>query len=109
MQLHQLAPNAFAQLSKYFWAVMSFGGDPSSEGFAKRYELHYRPKKVEIDGGEKFQQYGCLNFYARRYQGGGAWLTPAIKNKWSSGWTRVCHVFAYMRPGLSDGAPFQVR
>jgi hypothetical protein len=26
VQLHQLTPNAIAQLSKYFWAVGSFGG-----------------------------------------------------------------------------------
>jgi hypothetical protein len=50
VQLHQLTPNAFAQLSKYFWEVMSFGGVPSSDGFVKLYELHYQLKKVEIDG-----------------------------------------------------------
>jgi hypothetical protein len=26
LQLHQLTPNAIAQLSKYFWAMLSFGG-----------------------------------------------------------------------------------
>jgi hypothetical protein len=46
VQIHQLTPNAFAQRSKYFWAVMSFNGKPSSDGFANRYELHYQPKKV---------------------------------------------------------------
>jgi hypothetical protein len=40
VQLHQLTPNAFAQFSKYFWAVMSFGGKPSGNGFVQRYELH---------------------------------------------------------------------
>jgi hypothetical protein len=39
---------------KYFWAVLSFGGEPCSDGFAKRYELHYQPKKVAADGFEKF-------------------------------------------------------
>jgi hypothetical protein len=53
VQLHQLTPNAFAQLSKYFWAVMNFDGEPSSSGFVKRYELQYQPKKVEVDIGEK--------------------------------------------------------
>jgi hypothetical protein len=52
--LHQLTPNAITQLSKYFWVVLSFGGEPSSVGFARRYELHYQPKKVTIDGFEKF-------------------------------------------------------
>jgi hypothetical protein len=47
--------NAIAQLSKYFWAVMSFSGKPSSDEFAKHYELHYQPKKVIVDGFERFQ------------------------------------------------------
>jgi hypothetical protein len=65
LQLHQLTPNAFTQLSKYFWAVMSFSGEPSSDGFVKRYELYYQPKKVIVDGSDRFQQFGVLNFYAR--------------------------------------------
>jgi hypothetical protein len=76
---------------------MSFGGKPSSDGFVKLYELHYQPKKMEVDGGEKFQQFGCLNFHVRR--GGGAKLTPTIKNKWSSRWTRAwfyCKVPAHV-------------
>jgi hypothetical protein len=72
-------------LCKYFWAVMSFGGVPSSDGFMKCYELHYQPKKMEVDGGEMFQQFGYLNFHGRHYQGGEAKLTLTIKNKWSSG------------------------
>jgi hypothetical protein len=86
VQLHQLTPNAIAQLSKYFWAVLSFGGEPSSDGFAKRYELHYQSKKVVVDGLEKFQQFGVINFHAKR--GGEVGLTPAIKNKWSARWTK---------------------
>jgi hypothetical protein len=42
-------------MSKYFWAVLKFSGEPGSDGFAKRYELHYQPKKVIADGFEKFQ------------------------------------------------------
>jgi hypothetical protein len=41
VQLHQLTPNAITHLSKYFWVVGSFGGVPSSNVLAKRYELHY--------------------------------------------------------------------
>jgi hypothetical protein len=41
VQLHQLTPNTMLQLLKYFWAVTSFRGVPSADGFAKRYELHY--------------------------------------------------------------------
>jgi hypothetical protein len=41
VQIHQLTPNAIVQLSKYIWVVSSFEGVPSTEGFAKRYDLHY--------------------------------------------------------------------
>jgi hypothetical protein len=40
-------PNAIAQLSKYLWVVGSFRGVPEGNAFAKRYVLHYQPKKIE--------------------------------------------------------------
>jgi hypothetical protein len=55
VQLHQLTLNAFVQLSKCFWAALSFGGVPNGDGFTRRYELHYQPKKVVVDGFEKYQ------------------------------------------------------
>jgi hypothetical protein len=76
-QLYQLTPNAIAQLLKYFWVVGSFGGVPSFNEFAKWYELHYQPKKIENNEGVLFAQYGCLNFCAKR--DGGPKLTLAIK------------------------------
>jgi hypothetical protein len=85
-QLHQLMPNTIAQLSIYFWVVGSFGVVPVSNTFVKRYELRYQPKKVETLDGGMFTQYGCLNFHAKR--DGGPKLSLAIKNKWSTGWTK---------------------
>jgi hypothetical protein len=64
--MHQLTPNDIIQLSKYFWAVGSFGGVPSGSSFASRYELHYQPKTVETLEGNQIVQYGCLNFCAKR-------------------------------------------
>jgi hypothetical protein len=52
-------------LSKYFWAIISFGEEPSSNGSAKRYEMHYQPKEVVVDGFKKFQQFGFINFHAK--------------------------------------------
>jgi hypothetical protein len=52
---------------------------------------------VDADGVEKYQQFGGINFHARR--GIGVKLTPAIKNKWSAGCTKAwffCKVPAYM-------------
>jgi hypothetical protein len=34
-QLHQLTPNAIAQLSKYVWVAGSFRGVPSGNSFAR--------------------------------------------------------------------------
>jgi hypothetical protein len=31
---------------------MSFRGISSADGFTKRYELHYQPRKMEVDGAE---------------------------------------------------------
>jgi hypothetical protein len=55
VQLHQLTPNDFVQLSKYFWAVLSFSGVPSSDGFVRHYELHYLSKKVVVVDFETYQ------------------------------------------------------
>jgi hypothetical protein len=66
---------------------MSFGREPSSEGFAKHYELHYQLKKVVVDSFQKFQQFGVINFLVKR--GSQAGLTSTIKNKWSVGWMNV--------------------
>jgi hypothetical protein len=87
VQLHQLTPNAIVQMSKYFWVVLSFDMEPSSDGFAKCHELHYQPKKVPVDGFDKYQQFGVVNFHGER--GGEAGLIPAMKNKWPVGWTKA--------------------
>jgi hypothetical protein len=52
VQVHLLTLNAIMQLSKYIWVVTSFGGAPSIDGFAKRFEIHYQPRKMEVDGVE---------------------------------------------------------
>jgi hypothetical protein len=99
VQLHQLTLYAFTQLSKYFWVVMSFGGTPNNDGFAKRYELHYQPKKVVADSFERYHQFSVVHFHAR--QDGEAGLTPANKNKWSSRWTKAwfyCKVPVHVGP-----------
>ena len=41
VQVHQLTSNAVVALTKYVWAVASYGGQPSVEVFAKNYCLHW--------------------------------------------------------------------
>jgi hypothetical protein len=74
--------NAIIQLSKYIWALTSFGGVPSTEGFTKRYEPHYHLRKIEVDGVEVQGQYGCLNFHVK-HGNQRSKLTVSVKNKWS--------------------------
>jgi hypothetical protein len=52
IQIHQLTPNAIVQLSKYISAVTCPGGVPSVDGFVKRYELHYQPRKMDVGGAD---------------------------------------------------------
>jgi hypothetical protein len=89
-QFHQLTPNAMAQLSNYFWALGSFGGIPTTNAFAKRYELHYQPMMVEVRKVVLDPQFGCINFHAKCHKSSGVkFITIAIKKKWSLGWKRV--------------------
>jgi hypothetical protein len=69
--------------------VTSFRGTPSTDGFPKRYELHYQLKKMEVDRAILEAQFGCLNFHAKWYKGSGLKVTIVVKNKWSVGWTRT--------------------
>jgi hypothetical protein len=87
VQLYQLTLNAITQISKNFWVMLSFSGEPSSDGFAMCYELHYHAKKVPVNGFEKFEQFGIINFHGK--QGGEAGLAPAMKNEWSAGWMKA--------------------
>jgi hypothetical protein len=72
------------QLSKYVRAVVGFGGVPSGSGFADD-DIHCQPKKMNVDGTDVQEQYGCINFHAKHYVGHGVkLLTLAVKNKWAS-------------------------
>jgi hypothetical protein len=66
IQIHQLTPNAIVLLAKYIWVVTSFDGAPFAEGFAKRYELHFQSRKIDVDGIEVQGQYGYINFHVKR-------------------------------------------
>jgi hypothetical protein len=62
VQVHQLTPNAVVALAKYFWAVTSYGGQPSVEVFAKNYCLHWQKRKI----GNKIAQFGsCTRLETR--------------------------------------------
>jgi hypothetical protein len=82
-----LRPNAIIQISKFISVVTSCGGHPTTDIFAKNYELHYQHKKIHLDGCETTlaMQFGCIAFHPTRYVG---WvrLTLSVRNKWTSDW-----------------------
>jgi hypothetical protein len=85
--LHQLIPNAIVQISKFIWAITSCGGCPITDVFTHHYELHYQHKKIHLEGFKTtfFAQFGCISFHLSRF-GNHLRLTPATRNKWTSGW-----------------------
>jgi hypothetical protein len=89
-------------LSKYIWAVTSFGGAPSADGFVKIYELHYQPRNADVGGVEMQGQFGCINFHMKcgSHQ---AKLTVAVKNKWPVAWPEAW--FYYKVPLIRCPSP----
>jgi hypothetical protein len=87
VQLHDLTHNAIVQISKIIWDVTSWGGRTNAEVFAHHYELHYQNKKIHLEGFETtfVAQFGCISFHPFQF-GNCVRLTPAMRNKWTSGW-----------------------
>jgi hypothetical protein len=87
VQLHQLTPNAIIQISKFIWVVASCRSHPTANVFTHHYELHYRNKKIHLEGSNTTfaVQFGCIPFHLSQF-GNRAKLTPVTRNKWTSGW-----------------------
>jgi hypothetical protein len=87
VQLHHLRTNAIVTISKFIWAITSYGSHPTADIFTQHYELHYQNKKIHLEGCETTlaTQFGCITFHPNRY-GGRVKLTLAVRNKWISGW-----------------------
>jgi hypothetical protein len=80
-------PSAIVQIHKFFWTVTSYGGCAIANVFAQHYDLHYKNKKVHLEGCETIvsTQFGCIAFHPSRY-GGQPRLTPTVRNKWTTDW-----------------------
>jgi hypothetical protein len=102
VQIHQLTPNAMVALTKYVWAVTSYGGQPSVEVFAKNYCLHWQKRKV----GNKIAQFGSCTFTPRTDKTSVevVELVPCARNKWGNWydyWFYVAGGEVEDLPGLS--------
>jgi hypothetical protein len=102
VQIHQLTPNAMVALTKYVWAVTSYGGQPSVEVFAKNYVCTGRRGKLEA----RFPSLGHPPLHrglARLQRRLWSWfLAPATKwGNWYDYWFYVAGGEVEDLPGLS--------
>jgi hypothetical protein len=82
VQIHQLTPNAVVALSKYVWAMTSYGGQPSVEVFAKYYCLHWQKRMI----GDEVAQFGSCTFTPKtgKTTMEVVELVPCARNKWGN-------------------------
>jgi hypothetical protein len=101
VQIHQLTPNAVVALSKYVWAMTSYGGQPSVEVFAKYYCLHWQKRMI----GNEVAQFGSCTFTTKTGKTSMevVELVPCARNKWGNWhefWFYVAEGTAEDQPGL---------
>lgn len=76
--MHHVTPNAYLNLSKFVWAVESYGGQPKIDTVVEHYELQKTPKYA----GEFQIQFGACSFMAKRSQKERLELSWCQKAKW---------------------------
>jgi hypothetical protein len=60
-------PNAIIQISKFIWAITSYGGHPTANVFTQHYEVHYQNSKIHLEGCETTlaAQFACFTFHPK--------------------------------------------
>jgi hypothetical protein len=67
VKIHQLSPNSFLELSKFFWIMRSFRCSFSADVFARLFELVIEPKIVKLSNGQyRESHFCCCTFNTRR-------------------------------------------
>jgi hypothetical protein len=101
IQIQQLTPNVVVALSKYVWAMTSYGGQPSVEVFAKYYCLHRQKRMI----GDEVAQFGSCTFTPKtgKTTMEVVELVPCAHNKWGNWhefWFYVAEGIVEDHPGL---------
>jgi hypothetical protein len=61
VKIHQLSPNSFLELSKFFWIMKTFRCNFSADVFARLFELVIAPDIIKLDDGLRYEaHYSCL-------------------------------------------------
>lgn len=109
VKLHQLTPNSFIQLSKFFFATRTCSGRADVDGFVRFFELHIQKQKVQYEGNSTVYEnhFGCATFATRRKnskkQIERVELSQAHKNKWDDDWLSY---WFYVKVDMPRGSHF---
>ena len=88
VKLHHFTPNGFVQLSKFIWAVWTFGGVVLVDAFCKLFLFHCQSRKVYVDSDTEPRevQNGCCTLVPRKANKKVGlekiMISLAQKNKW---------------------------
>jgi hypothetical protein len=67
VKIHQLSPNSFLEVSKFFWIMKTFGCNFSADVFARLFELVIMPDIIKLNDGQYYEaHYICCTFNTRR-------------------------------------------
>jgi hypothetical protein len=67
VKIHQLSPNSFLELSKFFWIMRTFRCNFSADVFARLFEMVVESGIIKLgDGQYRELHFGCCTFNTRR-------------------------------------------
>jgi hypothetical protein len=67
VKIHQLSPNSFLELSKFFWIMRTFRCNFSADVFARLFELVIEPRIIKLSDGQYHEShFSCCTFNTRR-------------------------------------------
>jgi hypothetical protein len=67
VEIHQLSPNSFLEVSKFIWIMKTFGCNFGADVFARLFELVIVLDVIKVDDGQFYEaHYTCYTFNSRR-------------------------------------------
>jgi hypothetical protein len=92
MKIHQLSPNSFLELSKFFWVMKTFRCNFSADVFARVFELVIVPDIIKLDNNQHYEaHYSCCTFNTHRKNAQKGLMriqiAPCCKTNFSEDWS----------------------
>jgi hypothetical protein len=91
VKIHQLSPNSFLELSKFFWIMRTFRCNFSADVFARLFELVIEPRIIKLSDGQcRESQFSWCTFNTRRQnmRRGLTWtkIAPCCRTNFTKDW-----------------------